>query len=121
MKEPTNIKRIYVSSQRPPSRAAEHRRRLCQKPRLSLQPLSDDPRPQLAFGWPLFRKAVIHNVVALDAERALYDSGGLLTVAAIDRLLEQITHLPHSSSASRLTAGAAGFLIITHTSARPAQ
>jgi hypothetical protein len=58
------------------------------------------------------------DVVTFDAERVLYDLGGLIAVTAIDGLFEQVTHLRHSCSASRFTAGAAGFLTLSQWSVR---
>jgi hypothetical protein len=42
------------------------------------------------IGRPVFREAVVHHVVALDAERVLDELGGAVTIVAVDRLLEEV-------------------------------
>jgi hypothetical protein len=63
------------------------------KPRLSLQPFADNPSALLARAGPRFREAVIGNFIALDAEGALNEPGGMIGVIGVDRLLQQIGHV----------------------------
>src|SRR5271170_4248625 len=91
---------------------------LGQKARLGLQPFTDDAGSPIAIRRPVLREAIVDDFIGLYAERLLKYSGGLFAVIALDRLFEQITHRRHSSSASRLTAGAAGFLILSQWSKR---
>ena len=39
----------------------------------------------LTVGWPLYREAVVDNIVALDAVGVANDLGGLVRVVAVDR------------------------------------
>jgi len=59
---------------------------------LGLEPITDDASAHLAIFWPLFREAVVGNVVALDAERVPNDLGGEVAVVAVDRLLDEVSH-----------------------------
>ena len=90
-----------------------------QEARLGLQPLADDASAPLAIGRPSLGKDVGGDVVRLDAERVLNDLGGPIAVVAVDGSFQQVTHLRHSSSASRFTAGDAGFLILIQSFDRP--
>ena len=90
-----------------------------QETRLGLQPLADNASALLTIDRPCFGKDVVGNVVRLDAKRVLNDLCGPIAVVTVDGSFQQVTYLRHSSSASRFTAGAAGFLIFTHRSPRP--
>ena len=45
-----------------------------------LQPLADVAGAPLTIGRPVLREAVVHDVVALDAEGVLDDLGGVVSV-----------------------------------------
>ena len=52
--------------------------------RLGLEPLADVAGAPLAIGRPSRREAVVHHVVALDAERVPDHLGGAVSVVAVD-------------------------------------
>jgi hypothetical protein len=55
---------------------------------LGLEPLSDVTGALLTVGWPSRREAVVHHVIALDAERVPDHLGRSVGVVAVDRLLQ---------------------------------
>jgi hypothetical protein len=61
-----------------------------QKARLGLQPLADDGGARFAISGPDLWEGVVHDLIALDAERVLDDLGGAVTVVAADGLIEQL-------------------------------
>jgi hypothetical protein len=53
---------------------------------------ADVPGAALTVGRPFLREAVVHDIVALDAEHVLDELGDVVGVVAVDRLLEKIGH-----------------------------
>jgi hypothetical protein len=74
--------------------------------RLGLQSFADAP---LAISRPSRREAIVHHVIALDAECVPDHLGGAVSVVAVDRLLEKVGHgTPHSRGGQLITRALAG-------------
>lgn len=65
---------------------------LCQKTRLSLQPLADDASVLCTVGRPCFWKHVVGDLVGLYAKRVLDDLGGVGGIVRVDGLFELWTY-----------------------------
>lgn len=69
---------------------------------LGLQPVADNASALLSILWPILRKTVVREVVALDCERALDDLGG--AVAVVESIACSIRFdlgTPHSYPSAR--------------------
>jgi hypothetical protein len=71
--------------------------------RLGLQPLADVPGALVAIGRLFLREAVVHHVIAFDAERILDNPGGAIGVITVDSFVENIYWLRLAEFSSALS------------------
>jgi hypothetical protein len=64
---------------------------LRQEPGFVPQSFADYARTSIAVGWPMRRKRVVGDFVALNPKRITDGSGGAVAVIALDRLFQQVT------------------------------